>query len=254
MSSERPFLFSMDSQNAEVICGRAIGDEVLKRLYDDVREVVIVSPWISPETASRIKALAKRISVTLVTMDDPQRPPHQAALSSLYEFVTETVRPTRAWLIALGVLMIILIPISAMAAAAYLLLHVPASYVTPISIIVGAAIIGSIIGGIASIIMGMGRTRTVRVTPLKGLYILPNIARLHSKMIILPDKGVVGLGSMNITGGGLHGNIECWTWIRDENITKKALEFVNWLATQSTYTPQATQATAQTIEIERDIE
>jgi phosphatidylserine/phosphatidylglycerophosphate/cardiolipin synthase-like enzyme len=254
MSSEKPVLFSLDSQSAEVICGRAIGDEVLKRLYDDVREVVIVSPWISPETASRIKALAKRISVTLVTMDDPQRPPHQAALSSLYEFVTETVRPTRAWLIALGVLMIILIPISAMAAAAYLLLHVPASYVTPISIIMGAAIIGSIIGGIASIIMGMGRTRTVRVTPLKGLYILPNIARLHSKMIILPDKGVVGLGSMNITGGGLHGNIECWTWIRDEDITKKALEFVNWLTTQSTYTPQATQATAQTIEIERDIE
>ena len=247
-------MFSMDSQNVEVICGRAIGDEVLKRLYDDVREVVIVSPWISPETASRIKALAKRISVTLVTMDDPQRPPHQAALSSLYEFVTETVRPTRAWLIALGVLMIILIPISAMAAAAYLLLHVPASYVTPISIIVGTAIIASIIGGIASIIMGMGRTRTVRVTPLKGLYILPNIARLRSKMIILPDKGVVGLGSMNITGGGLHGNIECWAWIRDENITKKALEFVNWLTTQSTYTPQATQATAQTIEIEHDIE
>jgi len=254
MSSEKPVLFSLDSQSAEVICGRAIGDEVLKRLYDDVREVVIVSPWISPETASRIKALAKRISVTLVTMDDPQRPPHQAALSSLYEFVTETVRPTRAWLIALGVLMIILIPISAMAAAAYLLLHVPASYVTPISIIVGAAVVGSIIGGIASIIMGMGRTRTVRVTPLKGLYILPNITRLHSKMIILPDKGVVGLGSMNITGGGLHGNIECWTWIRDEDITKKALEFVNWLTTQSTYTPQATQATAQTIEIERDIE
>jgi uncharacterized integral membrane protein len=184
-------------------------------------------------------------------MNDPQRPPHQAALSSLYELVTETIRPIRVWLVILGVLVFILIPISAMAAAAYLLLHVPASYVTPISIIVGAAIIGSIIGGIASIIMGMGRTRTVRVTPLKGLYILPNIARLHSKMIILPDKGVVGLGSMNITGGGLHGNIECWTWIRDEDITKKALEFVNWLATQTTYVPQTT---AQTIEIERDIE
>ncbi len=252
MTSERPFLFSMDSQNAEVICGRAIGDEVLKRLYDDdVREVVIVSPWISPETASRIKALAKRISVTLVTMDDPQRPSHQAALSSLYEFVTETVRPTRAWLIALGVLMIILIPISAIAAATYLLLHVPASYVMPISIIVGVAVVGSIIGGIVSILMGMGKTRTVRVMPLKGLYILPNMARLHSKMIILPDKGVVGLGSMNITGGGLHGNIECWAWIRDENITKKALEFVNWLTMQTTYAPQTT---AQTIEVERDIE
>jgi phosphatidylserine/phosphatidylglycerophosphate/cardiolipin synthase-like enzyme len=124
----------------------------------------------------------------------------------------------------------------------------------PISIIVGAAVVGSIIGGIVSILMGMGKTRTVRVMPLKGLYILPNMARLHSKMIILPDKGVVGLGSMNITGDGLHGNIECWTWIRDENITKKSLEFVNWLTTQSTYTPQATQAAAQTIEVERDIE
>jgi uncharacterized integral membrane protein len=193
MSSERSVLFSLDSQSAEVICGRAIGEEVLRRIYDrDIKEVVIVSPWISPETASRIKELAKRVGVTLVTMNDPQRPPHQAALSSLYELVTETIRPIRVWLVILGVLVFILIPISAMAAAAYLLLHVPASYVTPISIIVGAAIIGSIIGGMASIIMGMDRTRTVRVTPLKGLYILPNIARLHSKMIILPDKGVVG--------------------------------------------------------------
>jgi phosphatidylserine/phosphatidylglycerophosphate/cardiolipin synthase-like enzyme len=61
----------------------------------------------------------------------------------------------------------------------------------------------------------------------------------------------VDIGSANLTSGGLHGNIECWTWIRDEDITKKALEFVNWLTMQTTYVPQTT---AQIIEVERDIE
>jgi hypothetical protein len=48
-------------------------------------------------------------------------------------------------------------------------------------------------------------------------------------LVIIPERGLVGVGSANMTSSGLHNNIECWTWLNGEDAVKSALGFVRSL-------------------------
>jgi hypothetical protein len=90
-----------------------------------------------------------------------------------------------------------------------------------------------LLGGIILLIIGgvLYLTGFASVSAVKELIILPK-GPLHAKMIILPGLNLVGVGSMNFTGGGLN-NLECWAWVEGNGFVERALEFVKWLTTQS---------------------
>jgi phosphatidylserine/phosphatidylglycerophosphate/cardiolipin synthase-like enzyme len=50
------------------------------------------------------------------------------------------------------------------------------------------------------------------------------INNLHAKAIIIPEDGLVGIGSANLTSHGLHSNIECWAWVRDSELASRLLK------------------------------
>jgi len=59
--------------------------------------------------------------------------------------------------------------------------------------------------------------------------ILPKTTNLHAKLVIIPGKNLVGVGSANLTSSGLHNNIECWVWLSGVDYVREALGFVTSL-------------------------
>jgi phosphatidylserine/phosphatidylglycerophosphate/cardiolipin synthase-like enzyme len=185
-------------------CGKGVGDIILGELKDATR-IIIVTPWLSPETARLLTSLAKNgARITLVTTDDTENQSHVKALPMLYETV-ETKKPGNRAV--------------AIAGALLLVISIATIMITTVIGVLG------ILAGIALLVLGLPRTKQVRKSPI-DLVILSKTTNLHAKLVIIPEKGLVGVGSANMTSSGLHNNIECWVWLGGESYVRDALAFV----------------------------
>jgi hypothetical protein len=67
----------------EFRCGTGLGEFVMGRVRGG-SEVIVVSPWLSPEVARELVELSKRARVTVITNDDVLDESHSKALKKLY--------------------------------------------------------------------------------------------------------------------------------------------------------------------------
>jgi phosphatidylserine/phosphatidylglycerophosphate/cardiolipin synthase-like enzyme len=189
-------------------CGRGVGDVILGEL-DSASQAIIITPWLSPETARLLTSLAKNgARITLVTTDDTENQSHVKALPMLYETVEEKKPGNRA---------------VAITGASLLVISIATIMITTVIGVLG------ILAGIVLLVLGLPRTKQVRKSPI-DLVILPKTTNLHAKLVIIPEKGLVGVGSANMTSSGLHNNIECWVWLSGESYVREALAFAEGLA------------------------
>jgi phosphatidylserine/phosphatidylglycerophosphate/cardiolipin synthase-like enzyme len=188
-------------------CGRGVGDFILGEL-NGASQAIIITPWLSPETARLLTSLAKNgARITLVTTDDTENQSHARALPMLYETVEEKKPGNRAVVITGALLLVISIALL---------------FITTVIGVLG------ILAGIALLVLGLPRTVQARRSPI-DLVILPKGTNLHAKLVIIPEKNLVGVGSANMTSSGLHSNIECWTWLSGEDVVGSAVSFVEEL-------------------------
>jgi len=224
--------------SVEVTCGKAIGEVVLGRL-NNATEAIIISPWVSTETAQILRNLARKANITLITMNDQTNPNHVRALQMLHERVLKSRGRRGKRLAVIGAVMLVLAIIILIVIGAYAYLNTNtniSSYSSLTLVLFGALAVACMVllfGGIILLIIGgvLYLTGFASVSVVKELIILPK-GPLHAKMIILPGLNLVGVGSMNFTGGGLN-NLECWAWVEGNGFVERALEFVKWLTTQS---------------------
>ena len=189
----------------EVKCGKELRDFVLQNVRSSKR-VVVISPWISVETAKILVDLASRgVEVSLITTNDPQ-PSHVKGLTTLIGVERKVKKPGKVGFARAGLLMFI----------AGLLLGV----VSPLLVVLSIA----------------GLLLYFRYKPVfEELYhpkigeLIVSSSKLHAKLIM--TENAVGLGSPNFTEAGLTENIECFVWIREPSIYSKVLEDVNALKT-----------------------
>jgi len=197
-------------------CGRGLGDFILGELNGG-SQAIVITPWLSPETARLLTSLAKNgAKITLVTTDDTENQSHTRALPILYETV-ETRKPgNRAVAITGAVLLLI-----------------------SIGMLLITAVVGvfGILAGIVLLVLGLPRTVETR-RALIDLVILPKGTNLHAKMVIIPERSLVGVGSANMTSSGLHNNIECWAWLSGEDVVRSAVSFVEELTGRVLSTPR----------------
>jgi len=215
--------------SVEVTCGKAIGEVVLGRL-NNATEAIIISPWVSTETAQILRNLARKANITLITMNDQTNPNHVRALQMLRERVLKSRGRRGKRLAVIGAVMLVL-AIILIVIGAYISSYSPLTLVLFGALAVACMVL--LLGGIILLIIGgvLYLTGFASVSVVKELIILPK-GPLHAKMIILPGLNLVGVGSMNFTGGGLN-NLECWAWVEGNGFVERALEFVKWLTTQS---------------------
>jgi phosphatidylserine/phosphatidylglycerophosphate/cardiolipin synthase-like enzyme len=188
-------------------CGRGVGDVILGEL-NGASQAIIITPWLSPETARLLTSLAKNgARITLVTTDDTENQSHVKALPMLYETVVVR-RPGNRAVVITGALLLVISIVTIM-----------------ITTVIGAL---GILAGIALLVLGLPRAKQVRKSPI-DLVILPKTTNLHAKLVIIPEKNLVGVGSANMTSSGLHNNIECWVWLGGESYVREALAFVESL-------------------------
>jgi len=187
-------------------CGRGVGDFILGEL-NGANRIIIITPWLSPETARLLRSLAKKASVTLVTTDDDENTSHVKALELLRERVVVKT-PGNTGLVFTGLFLILVSAVLAVRVSAWFLLIAPA-------------------GGVL-LARGLPRERQVPKTPF-DVIILPKTTNLHAKLVIIPGKNLVGVGSANLTSSGLHNNIECWVWLSGVDYMREALDFVTSL-------------------------
>jgi hypothetical protein len=221
--------------SVEVTCGKAIGEVVLGRL-NNATEAIIISPWVSTETAQILRNLARKANITLITMNDQTNPNHVRALQMLHERVLKSRGRRGKRLAVIGAVMLVLAIILLIIIGAYAYLINTSNYSSLTLVLFGALAVACMVlllGGIILLIIGgvLYLTGFASVSVVKELIILPK-GPLHAKMIILPGLNLVGVGSMNFTGGGLN-NLECWAWVEGNGFVERALEFVKWLTTQS---------------------
>jgi len=223
--------------SVEVTCGKAIGEVVLGRL-NNATEAIIISPWVSTETAQILRNLARKANITLITMNDQTNPNHVRALQMLHEHVLKPRGRRGKRLAVIGAVMLVLAIIILIVIGAYVyLINTNISSYSPLTLVLFGALAVAcmvlLLGGIILLIIGgvLYLTGFASVSVVKELIILPK-GPLHAKMIILPGLNLVGVGSMNFTGGGLN-NLECWAWVEGNGFVERALEFVKWLTTQS---------------------
>ncbi|MFP3239588.1 MAG: hypothetical protein RXQ94_00505 [Caldivirga sp.] len=221
--------------SVEVTCGKAIGEVVLGRL-NNATEAIIISPWVSTETAQILRNLARKANITLITMNDQTNPNHVRALQMLREHVLKSRGRRGKRLAVIGAVMLVLAIILLIIIGAYAYSINTSNYSSLTLVLFGALAVACMVlllGGIILLIIGgvLYLTGFASVSVVKELIILPK-GPLHAKMIILPGLNLVGVGSMNFTGGGLN-NLECWAWVEGNGFVERALEFVKWLTTQS---------------------
>jgi phosphatidylserine/phosphatidylglycerophosphate/cardiolipin synthase-like enzyme len=185
-------------------CGRGVGKFILGEL-NSVGRVVVVSPWLSRETVELLKELNRRADVVLVTTDDVENRSHAEALAVLQGLSRETKASRRESEILAGVLLIFMSVLLALRLLWFLL--------------------GALIGAIILIHGLRGKSHTY----LFDVTVLPRSVNLHAKLIIIPEKNLVGVGSVNFTSAGLNTNIECWAWLKGEEYVREAMKLVEEL-------------------------
>ena len=190
-------------------CDRGVGEFVLGEL-NSIRRVIVVSPWLSRETVELLGRLNRAGSdVVLITTDDVENRSHAEALELLQGLTRETKAPRRESEILAGVFLIVMSILFALRFPWFLL----------------GALIGVII-----LIHGLRRKKP---TYLFDVTVLPRSVNLHAKLIIIPEKSLVGVGSMNFTSAGLNTNIECWVWLKGEEYVREAMKLVEQLKTHT---------------------
>ena len=93
--------------SVEVTCGKAIGEVVLGRL-NNATEAIIISPWVSTETAQILRNLARKANITLITMNDQTNLNHVRALQMLRERVLKPRGRRGKRLTVIGAVMLVL--------------------------------------------------------------------------------------------------------------------------------------------------
>ena len=173
-------------------CGVGLHDFIVPKLYR-AREVYIISPWLSPETARLIINLVNRgVKIHLVTTGDSTNRSHVSALRLL-----GASQGSRG-VLAIGVLLIIM--------------GIAFTVLTPIALVLLAPGVLLVIKGLRGGSRRVHANLTVRI-----------IKNLHAKAIVIPETGLVGIGSANLTSHGLHFNLECWVWVRDGELASRII-------------------------------
>jgi phosphatidylserine/phosphatidylglycerophosphate/cardiolipin synthase-like enzyme len=64
----------------------------------------------------------------------------------------------------------------------------------------------------------------VKARQVHGNLTVRILKNLHAKAIIIPEAGLVGIGSANLTSHGLHFNLECWVWVVDGELASRIIK------------------------------
>jgi len=174
-------------------CGVGLHDFIVPKLYNEAREAYIISPWISPETARLIINLVNRgVKIHLITTNDTSNRSHVSAMRLLGAGVGSRGA------LAIGVLLIII--------------GITFTVLSPLALALLAP-------GAWLVYRGLGR----RARQVHGNLTVRIIRNLHAKAIIIPEAGLVGIGSANLTTHGLHFNLECWVWVVDGELASRII-------------------------------
>jgi phosphatidylserine/phosphatidylglycerophosphate/cardiolipin synthase-like enzyme len=181
------------SQVVNAECGQGLYDFIVPKLYR-ARRLIIVSPWLSPETARLIISLVNHgTKVHLITTGDASNRSHVSAMRLL-----GASQGSRGKVLGIGILLIIISIAFTVLSPLALILLAPGAWLIYRGLRVKAKVHANL---------------TIRV-----------INNLHAKVIIIPEDGLVGIGSANLTSHGLHSNIECWVWVRDSELASRLLK------------------------------
>jgi phosphatidylserine/phosphatidylglycerophosphate/cardiolipin synthase-like enzyme len=184
----------VQASKPQVECGQGLYDFIIPKLYR-ARRLIIVSPWLSPETARLIISLVNHgTKVHLITTGDFTNRSHASAMRLL-----GANQGSRGAVLGIGILLIII--------SIALITLSPLALILPVP-------------GALLIYMGL-RGTSRRVHANLTIRVINN---LHAKVIIIPEDGLVGIGSANLTSHGLHSNIECWAWVRDEGLASRLVK------------------------------
>jgi hypothetical protein len=93
-------------------------------------------------------------------------------------------------------------------------------------IIIGIAF--TVLTPLALILMAPGVLLVIKGSRVKARQVHANltvriIRNLHAKAIVIPEAGLVGIGSANLTSHGLHSNLECWVWVVDGELASRII-------------------------------
>ena len=188
----------------ELKCGEKLKDFIIEKLYSS-KKVVIVSPWISKETAEIILDLVSK-SVELITTNDPQ-PYHVRGLSALVSIEKKLVKEGNPRLAKLGLLLIVVG------------LFTTWFYFVGLPLLIIGIVLAARYRSIYQMMCGP-KVRNVLVVT----------RNLHAKLVV--TDSAVGVGSLNFTEAGLTANIECFAWVYDPSTIRKAVEVVNELKSE----------------------
>ena len=126
--------------SVEVTCGKAIGEVVLGRL-NNATEAIIISPWVSTETAQILRNLARKANITLITMNDQTNPNHVRALQMLHERVLKPRGRRGKRLAVIGAVMLVLAIIILIVIGAYVyLINTNISSYSPLTLVLFGAL------------------------------------------------------------------------------------------------------------------
>ncbi|WP_066795139.1 phospholipase D-like domain-containing protein [Caldivirga sp. MU80] len=184
----------VQASKPQVECGQGLYDFIIPKLYR-AREAYIISPWLSPETARLIIHLANHgTKIHLVTTGDTSNRSHASAMRLL-----GTGQGSRGTVLATGVLLI--------------MIGIAFTVLSPLTLV--------LLAPGAWLIYKGSRVKARQVHPNLSIRVINN---LHAKAIIIPEDGLVGIGSANLTTHGLHSNIECWAWFRDSELASRLVK------------------------------
>jgi phosphatidylserine/phosphatidylglycerophosphate/cardiolipin synthase-like enzyme len=184
----------VQASKPQVECGQGLYDFIIPKLYK-ARELIIVSPWLSPETARLIIHLVSHgVKIHLITTGDFTNRSHASAMRLL-----GTSQGSRSAILATGILLIII--------------SITFTALSPLALVLLAPGAWLIYKGLRGTSRQVHTNLTIRV-----------INNLHAKAIIIPEDGLVGIGSANLTTHGLHSNLECWVWVRDSELASRLLK------------------------------
>ena len=178
----------------QIECGQGLYDFIIPKLYR-AREAYIISPWLSPETARLIIHLISHgAKIHLITTSDTTNKSHASAMRLL-----GASQSSRGAILATGILLTII--------------SITFTVLSPIALVLLAPGAWLIYKGLRVKARQVHANLTIRV-----------VNNLHAKAIIIPEHGLVGIGSANLTTHGLHSNIECWAWVRDEELASRLVK------------------------------
>ena len=204
-----------DELDVEFLAGMGAGTAVLDLVKRAKHRLLVVSPWLSPATADLAVVMQREgVPTTVVTSNEPDRR-HQMALSKLVKKTKRTVRAKRWWLLAPGIVTVLV--------GLYAVYHALTAgfFLWPVA---GAiALVGA--GAVMSR-LGSGKHEW-RVTPrVQHLVVSTQPSPLlHAKIYVADDR--TAIGSPNFTVSGLRHNVESVAILRGHSFADEAVRRVN---------------------------